>query len=207
MKRTTPSRIFRCATTLCAAFVWLAGAAFAQTAGTGTIVGRVLNAASGSYLNNAHVTVEGTQLETFTNGYGEYRLDGVPAGTAKVHVFYTGQAEQVLSVDVVAGQAATQDVSFGAKAASDVVKLDQFVVASQKDTDQKSIAINEQRFSPILKSVVSTDQFGDVTEGNVGEFLKYMPGISLEYTSPDARQIIIRGVNPVYTAVFVDGNR
>ncbi len=206
----TPSYLLRRVGFALVTFISAVSLALAQPSGTGTVQGRVLNVSNGSYLTNARVTVEGTQLQTFTNGYGEYRLGGVPSGPAKVHVFYTGQPEQVLTLDVPAGQTVTQDVNFGEAAApqqGEIVKLDQYVVASQKDTDQKSIAINEQRFSPILKSVVSTDQFGDVTEGNVGEFLKYMPGISLEYTSPDARQIIIRGVNPIYTAVFVDGNR
>ena len=43
----------------------------AQTAGSGTIEGRVLNATNGSYLGNARVVVEGTSLQTFTDAAGE----------------------------------------------------------------------------------------------------------------------------------------
>ena len=39
----------------------------AQGAGTGSVTGRVLNTGTGSYLNNAQITVEGTNLQVFTN--------------------------------------------------------------------------------------------------------------------------------------------
>ncbi len=197
---------------LAAVFVATALPVLAQT--SGTIEGRVLNATNGEYLNNARVTVEGTALAAFTNSSGDYRLYGVPAGSARLHVFYTGLAPQEVTINVTSGRTATHDFNLGAANAgpsappgNETVVLDQMVVSSQRDIDQKSIAINEQRFAPNLKTVVSSDQFGDVTEGNVGEFLKYLPGVSLEYTSPDARQIILRGVNPIYTAVYVDGFR
>ncbi len=194
--------------------VWLALAAvfafsaslFAQ-ATTGAIHGRVLNVTTGSYLNNARVTVEGTRLEGFTNQFGEYRLNGVPAGAATLHIFYTGLPEQTVKVNVVAGATSTADINLGgaARKEGEVVKLDEFVVASQKDTDQKSIAINEQRFAPNMKSVVSTDQFGDVTEGNIGEFVKFLPGVAVDYVAADVRNIMLRGISPQYTSVTSDG--
>lgn len=182
--------------------------AFAQSApAAGSIQGRVLNVDNGSYLTNARVTVEGTSLETFTNAYGQYRLPDVPAGEAKVDIFYTGLQSQTLTVAVQSGQTATQDVSLtaGTAAKNQVVKLDPFVVASQKYADQKAIAINEQRFAPNIRDVVSTDQFGDITEGNIGEFVKFLPGVSVDYTAADARNIMLRGISPQYTLVTNNG--
>ena len=51
----------------------------AQTA-TGAITGRVQNEATGQYLNNARVTVKGTDLAVFTDDTGSFRLPQVPAG-------------------------------------------------------------------------------------------------------------------------------
>jgi iron complex outermembrane recepter protein len=84
--------------------------AVAQT-GSGTIEGRVLNSATGNYLNNARVTIAGTNLEAFTNEIGEYRLSNVPPGAATVRAGYTGLLSQTTSVTVAAGQRATQDFS------------------------------------------------------------------------------------------------
>ena len=45
-----------------------------------TIEGRVSNARTGEYLENARITVEGTTLEAFTDRSGAYRLINVPPG-------------------------------------------------------------------------------------------------------------------------------
>lgn len=50
----------------------------------------MLNARSGEFVERARITVEGTSLETFTDADGNYRLTSVPAGTAKLRIFYTG---------------------------------------------------------------------------------------------------------------------
>src|ERR1044071_9391257 len=63
---------------------------FAQSPSTGRIEGRVLDAERGGYLENARVTIEGTQLEAFTDAGGFYQLSNVPAGAAKLRVFFTG---------------------------------------------------------------------------------------------------------------------
>lgn len=185
----------------------------ADAPATGAITGRVANADNGTYLNNARIEVEGTSLATFTNRYGEYRLESVPAGPAKLDVFFTGMAPKSQTVQVTAGQTAQADIRLSAKAAATEtgeeasVLLDTFVVASERDTNQRSIAINEQRFSPTIKTVVSTDQFGDITEGNIGEFVKFLPGITVGYTASDVRNISIRGVGSQYTAILLDGYR
>jgi TonB-dependent receptor len=179
-------------------------AALGQPAGSGTIEGRVLNVTTGAYLENAQVSVEGTTIATSTNNYGEYRLTGVPAGTVTVRVFFTGLGAQTNAVTVIGGQTATQDFKL---VQPDTVKLDAFVVAAVKETNASAIAVNEQRFAANIKNVVAADEFGTVTEGNVGEFLKFLPGVTLDYTAADARSVSVRGLPSSSTAVTVDGNR
>ena len=55
--------------------------------------------------------------------------------------------------------------------------------------------------------VAASDQFGDISEGNVGEYLKFLPGIGIDYTANDARAVSLRGMNPNFTNVTVDGGR
>jgi outer membrane receptor for ferrienterochelin and colicin len=69
------------------------------------------------------------------------------------------------------------------------------------------IAANEQRFAPNIKNVVDADAFGDAGEGNSREFLKFVPGVTVNYSSFDARTISIRGLPSNTTPVTVDGNR
>lgn len=179
----------------------------AQTAG-GRVTGRVLDGKTGRYLNNARISVEGTNVTTFTNEYGEFQLNDLPAGDVNLQVFYSGLGEQKVTVSVPSGQTVNQDIRFGAAAgADDAVVLDTYTVASMRDTDIASIATNEQRFAPNIKTVIETDAFGDISEGNVGEFLKFLPGVTVDYVAADVRTVSVRGFGPGFTSVSVDGFR
>jgi len=195
--------------------VWLlllaglgAVSAAGQGAGTGLIEGRVANARSGEYLAGARVTVDGTALETFTDEGGSFRLTNVPIGTARVTVFYTGQPAQSVSVAVAADQTVQRDISLGvpeAKPGDGVVKLGEFRVEASREMDASALAINEQRFASNIKNVLSTEEFGNVSEGNVAEFLKFLPGVTIDYTGGNARDISINGVPSDNVPVTLDG--
>ena len=182
----------------------------AEAAGAnGAIEGRVQNVASGRYLPNARVSVPNTDVLVFTDETGRYRIARVPAGNQVLEVFYTGLDVEKIPVRVTAGQTLTQDVGltnaalYGAKDAT--VRLNPFVVASAKETDMATIAINEQRFAPNIKNVVSTDTHGEVLSGNIGEFLKYIPGVDAGGGAYEPGGILIRGFPEHLTEVTSDG--
>ena len=121
---------------------------------TGAVEGRVKNAVTGAYLNNARVSVAGTALLAFTDESGSFRLPGIAAGTATLEVFYTGLDSQTVTATVVAGLKVERNVELTSVArygdAEKVVKLGAYTVASSRETDIEAIAINEQRFAPNL---------------------------------------------------------
>ena len=184
----------------------------AQSVAVGIVEGRVLNLRNGEYLERARITVEGTGLETFTDSSGQYRLTNVPAGSARVQVFFTGLNVQTVSVAVTGGGTAQRDFSLepGARrtepgSANDVVKLSEFVVATSKEMDGAAIAINEQRFAPNIKNVVSAEEFGANGDGNVGEFFKYLPGMNINVVGGEARQFSMNGVPSGNVPISVGG--
>ena len=181
---------------------------FGQSAAVGTVEGRVQSARTGEFIEGARLTVEGTALETFSDRDGTFRLSNVPAGAARVTVFYTGLPPQTTSVVVTAGQTAQLELSLAraeARPGASVVKLDEFVVATSREMDAAALAINEQRFASNIKNVVSTEEFGNVAEGNVAEFLKFLPGVTIDYTGGNARDISLNGVPSDFVPVTVDG--
>lgn len=184
----------------------------AQTVSTGVIEGRVQNAASGSYLINARVSIVGTTKETLTDASGEYRLGGLPVGEVTLEVFFTGMASKQAKVSVQPGTTVRQDfrlVRAGETARDgDVVYMNAYVVASEREYDATAIAINEQRFAANRKDVVSTDAFGEINQGNIGEFVKFLPGVTLDVKDGNTPSgIMIRGFDPNYTNVTLDGGQ
>ena len=73
--------------------------------------------------------------------------------------------------------AATLVAEAGPPAGAGVQKLDAFVVRSEREGNAK--ALMEQRRSMNLTNSLSSDVFGDVAEGSVGEFLKNVPGVDV----------------------------
>ena len=210
LTRSFPTR-FHLFVTLLAMSAWFPPDMFAQS-DTGTITGRVQNATNGSYLNNARVTVQGTSTLVFTDEFGDFRIGGLPAGAVTVEVSYSGLETQTAQITVDPGAVVSRNFRLGAAGTSaaeseDVIELDSFDVAAARETNASAIAVQEQRYSSSLKNVVSADAFGDVTEGNVGEFMKFIPGVSVDYVAADVRTMSVRGFADNFTSVSVNGAR
>ena len=170
-----------------------------------TISGRVVNEVTGRYLNNARVTAREAHLQAFTDESGSYRIANVPSGPVTLEVLYTGLEKQELSVNVLPGQNVTRNVNLSPPGGA-AVKMDPFQVESTRVTDQATIAVNEQRFSPNLKTVVSTGDLSEHGDGNIAEWLKFLPGISGEHTPRgDIGEISVRGFPTNLTMITQDG--
>ena len=179
----------------------------AQT-GTGTITGRVFNPATGEYVRNAEIRLAGTNQLATSGDNGYFSLSNVAAGPATLTVSYTGYQPAQANVTVPAGGTAAAEIEIVSLEAApakpgDPVQLQQFVVSSDREGNAK--AIMQQRNSMTMGTSVASDIFGEVTEGNVGEFLKYLPGVELEYVEADTRGPRLGGMDPEYTGVEIDG--
>jgi hypothetical protein len=175
----------------------------------GSIAGRVFNAGQGTYVNNARVAIESLRLETFTDESGNYSFPRVPAGVVTVRASFTGLPAEVQSVTVTAGRRAEGNFTLnggGPARADNAVVLDAFTVAAKRDMAASDVAVNEQRFAAEIKNIVSTDSFGDIADGNVGEFAKFMPGVTLNRSGSDGLTMSIGGVPPGGTPIMLDGN-
>jgi iron complex outermembrane receptor protein len=182
----------------------------APSQATGAITGRVQNIATSQYLNNARVTLKGTNNIVFTDKTGTYRLVNVPAGPATVEVFFTDLDLATISVNVPPGGSVERNVDLTSvvrygQQGDGTIKLDAFVVAQDKETDAQAIATNEQRFAPNIKNVLSTDSLGDVLGGSVGEFMKFLPGVTVESDLADVSGVSIRGIGGGMTSITNDG--
>ncbi|MES2692217.1 MAG: TonB-dependent receptor [Verrucomicrobiota bacterium] len=185
-------------------FLLLLTNVFAQ-AGTGRIEGRIFNPAKGEYVRNAEIREQGSNRITYSEEGGRYVLDNVTAGTPTIVVNYTGYQTVTAAVPVTAGATATRDFELvSAQGAGDTVQMAKFVVSNEREGNAK--ALMEQRRSMNITTSVASDIFGDVTEGNVGEFLKFLPGVDVDYVDGVARGPRIGGLDPQYVGVTMDGS-
>jgi iron complex outermembrane receptor protein len=186
----------------------LSAVAQAQSASTGAITGRVFNPVTKEYVRNAEVRVEGADQFALTGSDGYYQISNVPAGETTVSVAYTGYAAEPAKVTVGAGMTATHDFELkstvsGTKGSNDVVQMEAFAVSTEREGNAK--AIMDQKHSMNVSNIVAAETFGNIAEGNIGEFIKYLPGIQMDYVEADARSPRIRGLPAQYTTVTFDG--
>ncbi|MDO8540302.1 MAG: TonB-dependent receptor [Opitutaceae bacterium] len=182
----------------------------AQTSPTGVITGRIFNPATREYVRNAQVVVRGTDMAAISEDGGYYSLRNVPAGEVTIAVNYTGYEAPPASLMVAPGQTAVRDfnlVSTEQKRSVDgaPIKLDQFVVSAEREGNAK--ALMDQRRNQNITNVVASDLFGDISEGNLGEFVKFLPGVDIELNGGEARAPRIHGMDPQYAAVTMNGMR
>ncbi|PAW63000.1 MAG: hypothetical protein B9S34_15180 [Opitutia bacterium Tous-C1TDCM] len=180
----------------------------AAVAAAGSVVGRIYNPNTGEYVRNAQIRIRETGQTAVSEGGGEYRLAPVPAGQVTLVVSYTGYRTVTAAVAVAPGAAATKDfnlVSSLEAAATDgnVVTLQAFTVATEREGAAK--AIMDQRNSMNITNTVASDSFGDNAEGNVGEFLKHLPGVELDLFYGEVRTVRLGGLGSEYTSVTMDG--
>jgi iron complex outermembrane receptor protein len=186
----------------------IAAQAIGAAPGTaGSIQGRVVSEESGNYLNNVRVRVDRDDRETHTDSAGNYRLDDIPAGPARLTASFSGHEPATLWVEVATDRVARADFTLtlprppGA-AASDIVKLGTFTVRERELTAQ-AVAMHERRNAPNIRNVVAVDV--DTGEGNLGEILKYVPGIGIDQNPQTPQFASIRGMPASGTVVTMNG--
>ena len=172
----------------------------------GEITGRVFNAAGGVALRSAVVAVEGTAQNTLTDDEGVYRLAGLPVGAARLTVIYIGFAPQTALITVPAEGRVTRDFELALPRGDEPVQLSAFTVLADREMSAQAVALNERRQAPNLINVVAYDEYGDRSAENVGEFLRFLPGVSIDEGGGQlAQNVIIRGLPAAQTGIELDG--
>lgn len=180
----------------------------AAPAQPGTITGRIYSPVVKEYLRNAQLRIEETGQTTVSEGEGRFLLGPVSAGRYTVVVTYTGYRPVTLTVDVAAGATVDRDIELASSMhaslpAEEAMRLPEFTVSTLREGSGK--AIMDQRNSMNITNIVASDIFGDDAEGNLGEFLKHLPGVEADTAFGEVRTIGLRGLGSEYTSVTIDG--
>lgn len=200
MKKKSPLAVFRALLGLAFA-VPIAQAADGSAAPTpGTISGQISNEATGAYLEGARVGVADSDRFVLTDRQGRYSLS-LPPADYTITASYTGLDPQRAMVALAPGQVVVRNFPLTAE----IYKLSAFTVEGRREGN--ALAVTLQKEAPNVKNVVASDTFGNMADGNVGEFLQRLPGIVGNFVGDDLRTVSVRGISADLNSVTMDGDR
>ncbi|WP_375210257.1 TonB-dependent receptor [Hyphomonas jannaschiana] len=177
----------------------VASAGLIQVASADIITGQVTDASGEAPLQGAIVTIEELGRTAASDRYGDYRFTNIPAGDYTLSVSYIG-ADKVTS-DVSLSGSATVNFTVG----SDTRYMDNVLVVGS--TAAQAGAINQQRASNAIISVIDSDGLGNFPDTTVADSLSRVPGLSIENDQGEGRYVSIRGLNTDLIASSINGVR
>jgi TonB-dependent receptor len=163
------------------------------------IVGKVTDKDDGSPLPFASVIVKGTTIGTTTDISGKYTLTGVPAGDLTLDFSYLGFQTQSIQVKPETGKTIELNVSLATLAIQGEEVL---IIGQAKGQTQ---AINQQLNSQGIVNVVSVEKMKELPDANLAEAVGRLPGIMVQRSGGEGEKVIIRGLDPKYNTIAVNG--
>ncbi|MCA8899719.1 MAG: TonB-dependent receptor [Hyphomonas sp.] len=170
-----------------------------QAAAADVITGQVTDATGEAPLQGAIVTIEELGRTAASDRSGNYRFANVPAGDYTLSVSYVGA--DVVTSDLTLSGNATLDFQLG----GDVRYLDNVLVVGSAAA--QAGAINQQRASNAILSVVDSDGLGNFPDTTVADSLARVPGLSIENDQGEGRYVSIRGINTDLISSSINGVR
>ncbi|WP_342750901.1 TonB-dependent receptor [Termitidicoccus mucosus] len=146
------------------------------------------------------MTVPGTSIQAITDANGYYRIENLSPGPVRITASYAGLDDMSREVVVTSDGPIGADFDMTAQ----VYLLEAFTVAGEREGSSR--ALQEQRVAITQKAVFAADSFGNVVDNNIGELMKNLPGITIDYDGEDASSMRIRGMDPEFANITLDGN-
>ena len=185
---------------------WLLGAAtaalcmgIAPASWADTLRGDVTDNSGDAPLQGALVKIEELNRTTTTDRFGGYVFNNVPAGDYTLSVSYIGTSAVNQTV-TVSGET---NVPFRL---GDAVSYRESVLVVGQAAAQAG-AINQQRASNSIISVIDSDGLGNFPDTTVADSLQRVPGISIENDQGEGRYVSIRGINTDLIGSSINGVR
>ena len=165
----------------------------------GTIRGRIIDA-SKQTLPGASIYIENLRTEVTSDVNGYYTFSNLNPGTYTIKISYVGYSPVEMKITIPAGKTLEKDVVL-----NEGLELQEVVVGGAFQGQRR--AINSQKNSLGITNVVSADQVGKFPDSNIGDALKRISGINVQYDQGEARFGQVRGTSADLSSVTINGNR
>ena len=165
----------------------------------GTIRGRIVDT-SKQTLPGASIYIEKLHTGVTSDVNGYYTFANLTPGTYTIKVSYVGYSPVEMKITIPAGKTLEKDVVL-----NEGLELQEVVVGGAFQGQRR--AINSQKNKLGITNVVSADEVGKFPDSNIGDALKRINGINVQYDQGEARFGQVRGTSADLSSVTINGNR
>jgi TonB-dependent receptor len=164
----------------------------------GSITGKVTDR-QGGVLIGAQVAIQSGGASAATNRNGDFELVDLAPGQYTINISYVGFASATRNISVAAGAPTQSDTTLEVATANDAI----LVVAERLRGEAE--AINRQKTADNIVQVLPHDVIVSLPNANVADAIGRLPSVTLERDEGEGKYVQIRGAEPRYNNVTVDG--
>lgn len=165
----------------------------------GGISGRITDTEDNT-LPGATIMIEDLHTGVVSDINGFYTLPNLKPGSYTVKVSYVGYTPIVKNVTVKKRSISETNIVM-----NEGLELQEVQVKGAFSGQRKALQLQKSNMG--VTNVVSADQVGKFPDSNIGDALKRINGINVQYDQGEARFGQIRGTSADLTSVTVNGNR
>jgi TonB-dependent receptor len=166
---------------------------------SGKIDGFVIDAVTNQPLSGANIVLAKTGLGSSTDNDGNYIIRLVPTGLYTLRISYIGYKTEETKIEIKDGENVKKDIKL-----TPVSIEGQTIIITAQASGQNT-AINQQLSSDKIVSVVSADRIQELPDVNAAESVGRLPGVSLVRSGGEGTGVVLRGLQPKYNRVMIDG--
>lgn len=168
-------------------------------AANSTLEGNVKDANTGEPLFGANVIIVGTSMGAVSDAHGKYKIQNVIPGFYKIRASYIGYVCPEIELTINEDSHIHQD--FVLKP----VGLESNTIEITAQASGQKQAINKQLTSDQIVNVVSAAKIQELPDANAAESVGRLPGVSILRSGGEGTEVVIRGLEPKYNAIQIDG--
>lgn len=165
----------------------------------GTVRGRIVDG-SKQILPGASIYIDKLHTGVTSDINGFYTLPNLDPGTYTLKVSYVGYDPVLINITIPEGKTLEKDVVM-----KEGVELQEVIIGGALQGQNR--AINAQKSNLGITNIVSADQVGKFPDSNIGDALKRISGINVQYDQGEARFGQVRGTSADLSSVTINGNR
>lgn len=173
---------------------------YSSIAQSAYIFGRVTDSNNFPLPGAAVYLTNHTEVGTITDVDGFFRLKNISNGKYTININYIGFEKYSVEVEVTEAKGYEFNITM-----NEGINLQEIKVNGQLQGQTK--ALNQQKNSIKITNIIAADQVERFPDSNIGDALKRIPGINVQYDQGEARFGNIRGTSPDLSSVTINGER